>query len=67
MNEKSSDVNLSSHISPLPPPPTSAETESPPIYDSEALLQGTREVLIRHHGETYRLRLTRNDKLILHK
>lgn len=35
--------------------------------DSNALLRGTREVLIQHRGETYRLRHTRNDKLILTK
>ncbi len=26
-----------------------------------------REILITHHGQVYRLRLTRNDKLILQK
>jgi len=35
--------------------------------DSNSLLRGTREVLIQHRGETYRLRHTRNDKLILTK
>lgn len=35
--------------------------------DSTALLQGRRELLIRHDGELYRLRRTRNDKLILTK
>lgn len=35
--------------------------------DSARLLQGKREVLIRHGGECYRLRHTRNDKLILTK
>jgi hemin uptake protein HemP len=35
--------------------------------DSAALLRGQREVLIRHGGEVYRLRHTRNDKLILTK
>jgi hemin uptake protein HemP len=34
---------------------------------SEFLLRGAREVLIRHGGEIYRLRHTRNDKLILTK
>jgi hemin uptake protein HemP len=38
-----------------------------PALESGALLRGTREVLIRHGGETYRLRHTRNDKLILTK
>lgn len=37
------------------------------IVDSRALLRGGREVLIRHAGQTYRLRHTRNDKLILTK
>ena len=35
--------------------------------DSKRLLQGRRELYIRHGGECYRLRHTRNDKLILTK
>lgn len=35
--------------------------------ESQALLNGARELLIRHGGELYRLRHTRNDKLILTK
>ncbi|TWI06298.1 hemin uptake protein HemP [Luteimonas cucumeris] len=35
--------------------------------DSDCLLQGQREILIRHGSECYRLRHTRNDKLILTK
>jgi hemin uptake protein HemP len=35
--------------------------------DSARLLHGQREVLIRHGNEVYRLRHTRNDKLILTK
>lgn len=35
--------------------------------DSIQLLQGQRELCIRHGGEYYRLRHTRNDKLILTK
>ena len=35
--------------------------------ESNKLLRGTREVLIRHGDEVYRLRHTRNDKLILTK
>jgi hemin uptake protein HemP len=34
---------------------------------SSDLLQGQKELLIEHAGEVYRLRLTRNDKLILQK
>jgi hemin uptake protein HemP len=35
--------------------------------DSRQLLEGRRELLIRHGEERYRLRHTRNDKLILTK
>lgn len=35
--------------------------------DSTRLLNGQRELLIRHGTECYRLRHTRNDKLILTK
>ena len=34
---------------------------------SAALFQGRREVIIVHHGQEYRLRITRADKLILTK
>ena len=40
---------------------------SPREFDSADLLRGEKEILIRHAGEVYRLRLTRNDKLILQK
>lgn len=58
-------------------PPTAESAESPfavdsvavnsVVVDSAQLLQGAREVLIQHGGECYRLRHTRNDKLILTK
>jgi hemin uptake protein HemP len=35
--------------------------------DSRDLFIGTREVIIQHRGETYRLRLTAHNKLILTK
>ena len=35
--------------------------------DSDALLKGRREILIRHGDRVYRLRHTSNDKLILTK
>lgn len=38
-----------------------------PVWRSKELLGGSREVLITHDEETYRLRLTRNGKLILTK
>ena len=39
----------------------------PAEFDSRRLLQGCTEILIRHGDEVYRLRHTRNDKLILTK
>ncbi len=38
-----------------------------PTVESVAILQGRREVLIRHGAELYRLRLTASNKLILTK
>ncbi len=37
------------------------------VWNSAELLAGAQEVCIDHGGETYRLRLTRNGKLILQK
>jgi hemin uptake protein HemP len=44
-----------------------AKPAEPPPLRSEDLLRGAREVAILHRDETYRLRLTSNDKLILTK
>jgi hemin uptake protein HemP len=38
-----------------------------PTVRSEDLLRGTRELRIIHGKEIYRLQLTRNNRLILHK
>jgi len=38
-----------------------------PSVDSVALMKGRRELLIRHGAETYRLRITASNKLILTK
>lgn len=46
---------------PAMPAPTTVELRS------NDLLRGAREVVIRHGDQTYRLRHTRNDKLILTK
>ena len=46
--------------------PTLAPNAAPRI-DSIRLLAGGRELVIDHAGQEYRLRLTRNDKLILTK
>ncbi|MFZ5638445.1 MAG: hemin uptake protein HemP [Pseudomonadota bacterium] len=48
-------------------PAADAGAGTEPVFDSRELLQGGREVVIRHGGECYRLRHTRNDKLILTK
>ena len=48
-------------------PPQTAIDAAMPVFDSARLLQGGREILIRHGDECYRLRHTRNDKLILTK
>ncbi len=52
-------------------PKSSNESEqsdsTPKEYESSQLLHGAKEILIRHAGEVYRLRLTKNDKLILQK
>lgn len=39
----------------------------PAIIPAALLFQGSQEILIGHNGETYRLRITRNGKLILTK
>lgn len=57
---------------PHPPLPVTRPERAPatpalPEVESLRLLQGQREVLIRHGNDCYRLRHTRNDKLILTK
>jgi hemin uptake protein HemP len=37
------------------------------MYDSRNLFRGRQEILIEHAGHAYRLRITRQDKLILTK
>ena len=60
------------HVPSLPPvaavsPASLAEHAKQAEFDSRELMRGGREVLIRHAGQVYRLRHTRNDKLILVK
>jgi hemin uptake protein HemP len=38
-----------------------------PVVESSELFAGRNEVQIHHEGEVYRLRLTKNGKLILNK
>lgn len=47
--------------------PRSPRAAEPVEFDSARLLAGQRELRIRHGNEIYRLRHTRNDKLILTK
>lgn len=44
-----------------------ARTNTTPRIGSNQLLSGGNELVIEHAGQEYRLRLTRNDKLILTK
>lgn len=50
-------------------PSASASMASRPLarVDSSQLLDGRRELIIVHRGEEYRLRVTRQEKLILTK
>lgn len=50
-------------------PETTATTtgSGPLVVDSATLMGGRRELLIRHGDETYRLRVTASNKLILTK
>lgn len=50
--------------------PRAAMTSRPaslPRLRSEDLFRTSHELIIEHQGQEYRLRLTRNDKLILNK
>jgi len=40
---------------------------SVPVIDSNVLLQGQRELIVRHADSRYRLRLTASNKLIMTK
>ncbi|KAF1719387.1 hemin uptake protein HemP [Pseudoxanthomonas wuyuanensis] len=53
-------LSLRARSAPQPQPADEA-------LDSDSLLKGRREILIRHGDRVYRLRHTSNDKLILTK
>lgn len=40
---------------------------APEVIPTDSLFQGRQEILISHNGEHYRLRITKNAKLILTK
>ncbi len=64
-------VSPAHHSAPASAPETGTQSAGSqvqaPEIDSLRLLQGQRELRIRHGNEYYRLRHTRNDKLILTK
>jgi hemin uptake protein HemP len=45
----------------------SSVVSPPTVLDSVRLFNGQRELIIQHQGEQYRLRITRQEKLILTK
>lgn len=47
-------------------PRAEIKTSTHPV-STELLFRGAKEIVIRHQGDDYRLRITRNDKLILTK
>ena len=47
--------------------PVAADRSTQPSYDSHELFRGARVVVIKHGAESYRLLITRNDRLILQK
>jgi hemin uptake protein HemP len=49
------------------PVPVSASQTPAGVVESSRLFQGVQEVVIRHAGTDYRLRITRQNKLILTK
>lgn len=49
------------------PPPDDRQTSARKRVESADLFGGESEVVILHNGEQYRLRITRQDKLILTK
>lgn len=54
--------------SPIRSPVESEQRTFPPgIVQTDFLFQGNQEILLSHNGEHYRLRVTRNGKLILTK
>lgn len=73
LSREMAELNPSSESGHLNPAGESLETRTnstagaAPAVDSSSLMKGQKELLINHLGEIYRLRITRNGKLILHK
>jgi hemin uptake protein HemP len=64
---KSQRVMPMAEISASAPRPKNAEGTEPPTVSSEVLLAGSRQLIILHGRERYRLFLTSSNKLILTK
>ena len=60
-------VDMSEPVDASAGPERCPRSVRPLVVDVAELLQGRRELRIRHAGETYSLRLTRREKLILTK
>ena len=41
--------------------------ETPAVLESDTLFRGASEIIIRHQGADYRMKITRQGKLILNK
>ena len=64
MKERATSDGTSCRSGDLDGPPS---LRTPARYRTEDLFKGGQEVVITHGNEDYRLRITRNDKLILTK
>lgn len=57
-------------VNPLPPTASQAlpvAEGAVSVLQSSELFQGRSEIVIQHHGQDYRLRITRQNKMILTK
>lgn len=61
------DMSAPPIASPSLPVEPESRTCAPGAIRTDRLFQGRQEILIDHQGETYRLRITKNGKLILTK
>lgn len=60
-------MNTSSLLSPSDADTQPVRQDTTPVVLSGELFQGRQEIVIRHGGHDYRLRITRQNKLILTK
>ena len=68
MNSNHDTTNAAPAADPsVTPAATPARTAAPAVWQSEDLFHGQREIVIQHGDLIYRLRRTRQGKLILHK